>query len=215
MFRGFFILEALENQGFDWLTQAISAAFGPIGIYRVLQSCGENLKTLPRFHGVQQQANCPMFNAWKSKQEGIEYNTNPNAELLSKVMYDVNPQTHGTYADLENILAGTGGELTTINAREFRATLERRFSNRTILDLLEENELSITRCNGDIREKSGLLALAGLLKEIDRGHILPGSRVLCSLSGGASMADGKAQAERHIASLSDVDHLFSEELPHG
>ena len=39
MFRGLFILEhMMANQLFDWLTQAISSAFGPIGIYNVLAS---------------------------------------------------------------------------------------------------------------------------------------------------------------------------------
>jgi|GEM_PF-4640591 len=61
----------------------------------------------------------------------------------------------------------------------------------------------------------GMPALEGLLKEIDRGPVPPGSRVQCSLSGGASVADGKAQADHHVASLSDADHLFSGELPHG
>jgi hypothetical protein len=130
-------------------------------------------------------------------------------------MYDVKPQTHNTYADLENILAGSRGELTTVNAREFNAFMERRFSGRSILDLLDENELRITRCDGEIREKTGLLALAGLIKEIDAGHILPGSRVLCSLSGGASKADGKAQADYLVSSLADVDKLFRKVLPYG
>lgn len=208
MFRGFFILEILESQRFDWLTQAISAAFGPIGIYHVLQNCGRGSASLPRFLGVQQEANCPMFTTWNTQEKGAELNTDLDEELLSRVMYDVKPQTHNTYADLENILASSSGELTTVNAQEFNAFMERRFSGRTILDLLEENELCITRCNGDIREKTGLMALAGLFKEIDAEHILPGSRVLCSLSGGASKADGKAQADYQVSSLADVDKLF-------
>jgi len=215
MFRGFFMLEILEDQGFDWLTQAISAAFGPIGIYHVLQNHSRGPASLPRFLGVQQQANCPMFTAWNPRKKDDGHNTDTDEELLSKVMYDVKPQTHNTYADLESLLAVSGGELTTVNAREFNAFMERRFSGRSILDLLDENELCITRGDDGIREKTGLLALAGLIKEIDAGHILPGSRVLCSLSGGASKADGKAQAGHQISCLADVDKLFRKVLSFG
>ena len=210
MFRGFFILEMLEKLQFDWLAQAISAAFGPIGIYRVLETYGGDLRMKPRFLGVQQQANCPMFTAWKSRHGEFQHDTQPDEELLTKVMYDVRPQTYGTYDDLENILVGSGGDLTTVNASEFRTFLQMRFNGSTVLELLGENGVNIRVDNDGVTEKAGLVALAGLLKEIESGAIVPGSRVLCSLSGGASMADGNTRADHVVSSLNDVETLYSE-----
>ncbi|HWP93203.1 MAG TPA: hypothetical protein VNN20_13500 [Thermodesulfobacteriota bacterium] len=202
-FRGFFILEyLLEGKKFDWIAQAISAAFGPIGIYLVLMDFVEEIGCLPKFLGVQQEANCPMYNAWKSKKTMIEPpEINSTAPLLSKVMYDVKPHTYGTYKDLTDILINTKGDLTTINHSEFADFLERNFDGRNILDLLKDNGVEITVTDGEVVEKTGLMALAGTVKEIDNGNIERGSKVLCCLTSGISKADGRAKPEYRIPSL--------------
>jgi len=65
-FIGCFVLEALLGRPrYDHFVQGISAAFAPIGIYRVLEPFRAALGGLPRFLGVQQAANCPMLRAWK------------------------------------------------------------------------------------------------------------------------------------------------------
>jgi hypothetical protein len=63
----------------------------------------------------------------------------------------------------------------------------------------------ITLAGGEVVEKTGLMALAGAVKEIDAGTISPGERVLCCLTSGISDADGKAVPERVIESLDDLD----------
>ncbi len=60
------VKEAARHGGFDWLVQTISAAFGPIGIYGVLHGFEAGLDRIPRFLGIQQEANCPMYKAWTS-----------------------------------------------------------------------------------------------------------------------------------------------------
>jgi len=206
MFRGFLILEyMLEKEKFDWLTQTISAAFGPIGIYRVLRSLKKEMNNTPRFLGVQQEANSPMYNAWKKKRATVEpTEINSTKELLTRVMYDVKPQTYGTYKDLENILVTAGGDLTTVNQQEFTDFLKDEFDGKTILNFLKDHGIEITLNNGEVVEKTGLMALTGALKEIDNGMIAKGSKVLCCLTSGISEADGKAKPEITISSLGEI-----------
>ncbi len=117
MFRGLYILEyCLLNGGFDWMTQTISAAFGPIGIYSVLQAYEDDLGGLPRFLGIQQKANCPMYQSWKKGSEEIEpVELKSTSQLLTRVMYDAKPHTYATYKDLRSVLELTDGDLDTID----------------------------------------------------------------------------------------------------
>jgi threonine synthase len=212
MFRGLFILEQIiADRQFDWLTQTISAAFGPIGIYRVLDRHRHEITTMPRFLGVQQATNCPMFRAWRARQ-GDDVNMPAQDEpLLVSVMYDVRPQTHGTYGELEQILTDTGGDMTTVGAAELDIFMQRRFDGHTALELLVANDVEMALNNGDLVEKAGMIALAGLVKEIDRGTITAGSKVLCCLTGGASQGDGSAVPEHYIDSVEEVDQLYQQE----
>jgi len=206
-FRGLFILEhLLEGKKFDWIAQTISAAFGPIGIYLVLTDFVDETGCLPRFLGIQQEANCPMYNAWKSKKTIIEPpEINSTAQLLSKVMYDIKPHTYGTYKDLTDILVTTNGDLTTINHSEFADFLDKNLDGKNnILDLLRDNGIDITIIDGAVVEKTGLMALAGTVKEIDNGNIDRGSKVLCCLTSGISKADGKSKPEYRIPSLESM-----------
>ena len=142
-FRGCFILEhSMRHGGFDWLVQTISAAFGPIGIYSVLNGFESNLDRIPRFLGIQQEANCPMYTAWTSDTRELgPAGAEPKrgGDLLTRVMYDVAPHTYGTYADLKGVLEATRGDLRTINHQEFFGLFEQRFDGKGILELLEEN----------------------------------------------------------------------------
>jgi threonine synthase len=210
-FRGFFILEyMIENKKFNWITQTISAAFGPIGIYSVLMDFGKEMGCLPRFLGIQQEANCPMYKAWKSKRTILEpTEINSTGELLTRVMYDVKPHTYGTYKDLTDILMSANGDLTSINHSEFAELLECEFDGKGILDMLKVNGIEITVCDGEVVEKTGLIALAGTFKEIDNGTIAKGSKVLCCLTSGISETDGKTKPEFRIPSLDSMIKDYS------
>ena len=206
MFRGTFILEhLLKEDSFGWLTQTISAAFGPIGIYRVLKGFQKEIGQPPRFLGIQQDANSPLFTAWKKGKTVAEpAQINSTNRLLARVMYDNHPQTYGTFEEFRNILSATGGDLTTVNHQEFTRFLEETYAGKNILDLLKEHGIDITVRGGEVIEKTGLISLAGTLKEIDRGRIAKGSKVLCCLTSGISEADGKAKPELRISSSDDL-----------
>jgi hypothetical protein len=203
MYRGLFILEyMINNTKFDWLVQSISAVFGPIGIYRVLQNFTKDFNGVPQFLGVQQESNCPMFKAWKSPKNKVDpADRILQDKLLTKVMYDATPQTYGTYEDLHTLLKQTLGSLTTINHNEFNAFLNEKCDEMSILERFESNGVHITLNNGEVIEKTGLMALFGAMKAIDMGTIAKGSSLLCCLTGGASDADGKALPECKITDL--------------
>ncbi|MGH7793249.1 MAG: hypothetical protein ACREOB_13120, partial [Thermodesulfobacteriota bacterium] len=118
--------------------------------------------------------------------------------------YDVKPHTYGTYKDLTEILIRAKGDLTTINHTEFAEFLQAEFDGKGILDLLQDNGIDITLTEGEVVEKTGLIALAGTLKEIDKGKIIRGSKVLCCLTSGISEADGKSKPEYRIPSLDSM-----------
>lgn len=206
MFREVFILEhMLQSERFDWITQTISAAFGPIGIYRILKSFENEPGNIPRFLGIQQETNCPMYRAWKTKKSFEPVEISSTEQLLTRVMYDSKPHTYGTYVDLTDILVDTHGDLTTVNHAEFIDFLEYDFDGKGILELLKDRGIEITVAEGEVVEKTGLIALAGTLKEIDNCQIAKGSKVLCCLTSGISEADGKANPELRILSSDDID----------
>jgi hypothetical protein len=205
-FRGCFVLEHILAQGrFDWITQTISAAFGPIGIYSILKQFKQQAGVPPQFLGIQQQANCPMYRAWKSlAPTPTPVPIRSTSQLLTKAMYDFAPHTYGTYQDLKDLLVASRGDLTTINHREFSDLLERDFDGKGILQLLSDHGIKIGR---EVVEKTGLMAVAGTLKEIDHATIPRGSKILCCLTSGISSADVLAKPERRISSLKPQEAL--------
>jgi len=217
-FRGLRILEHVlqGNENFDWITQTISAGFGPIGIYWSFQHLGKNNGRVPRFLGIQQEANCPMYRAWKTRRRNLRpFKIDSTSRLLSPVMYDVQPHTYGTYGDLLALLKETKGALCTINHSEFAAFMDRDLGGRGILALLKEHGIEI----GEVKERTGLIALAGTLKEIDAGNIRKGSRVLWCLNSGMTHADGQATVEFEVTNpqtmLKDYEDHISLVAQHG
>ena len=215
MLRGFFILEyMLLEDKFDWIIQTISAAFGPVGIYRVFREFKEELGPPPRFLGIQQKANCPMYTAWKSNKvipEPVE--PDPAEKLLTRVMYDTQPHSYGSYSELVNILNEAKGDLTTVDHKEFYNLLEHDFNGKGLLRLLHENGIEITLRDGEVVEKTGLLSLAGTLKEIDNGNISAGTRVLCCLTSGITRADSMVKPEYEVKSLADIENCYGKQPP--
>ena len=217
-FRGMLILEhILERGSYDWIVQTISAAFGPIGIYWALSRFGAHLPGLPRFLGIQQEANCPMYRAWKSESKTINpIALDSTAHLLTKVMYDFKPHTYGTFQDFVKVLEATGGDLATLNQDEFYRFVERKFDGETILDALKKHGLEIEL---RVEEKTGLMALAGAFKEIDSGTIAKGTKILCCLTSGVTENAGAPKPEFRVEQLEGMveayEAQFSRRNGHG
>jgi hypothetical protein len=199
---GCFVLEQLlGGRTYDYIAQSISAAFGPIGVYRVLE---RNDAPLPGFIGVQQAQNAAMYNSWRAGSIDIAparfYSTK---DLLSRVMYDATPQRYGTFDSLRDLLQRSGGFLTTVDHREFDALIMRG-PGIAALESLSEAGIDITWRGSEVFEKTGLMALAGIFKQIDAGTIAPKSRVLCCLTGGTANPDGCAVPELRVCNASSA-----------
>lgn len=200
-FIGSYLLEAmLEGLEFDFLAQTISAAFAPIGIFRVLRQHQHDLGRLPSFLGVQQAPNCPMYRALRGTDTGAgageaESEVRSTGRLLTRVMYDSSPQSYGTVDELRGVLDDTGGDLTLVDSADFRTLLEEDFDGAGILSVLGKAGVDIFLRDGEIVETTGLLALTGTLKEIAAGRIKAGSRVLVCLTSGTGRPDGAVVPE--------------------
>jgi threonine synthase len=206
MFRGLFILEHMLAAGeFDWISQTVSAAFGPIGIYKVLDAFREDGLGLPRFLGIQQEANCPMVRAWKpAAARRLGEAGQGQGRLLARIMYDNSPDTYETYRDLRQLLLRTRGDLLTVNGEEFDSYLHPSAECGPVLELLRSRGIEISLRAGKVIDGAGMMALVGTLKAIDSGVIPAGGSVLCALTGGASAADGSARPELTVRGEQDV-----------
>lgn len=129
--------------------------------------------------------------------------------LLARTMYDVRPQTYGSYRDLLELLKDTRGELLTINAVEFDAMLHADYAGQSLHARLVELGIDI---GTDVVERTGLMALAGTFKLIDSGGVPRGKRVLCCLTSGMSAADGLARPEFTIRSLRSAVQDYARQL---
>jgi threonine synthase len=207
MFIGCFLREhLLDDAPFDWLVQTISAGFGPIGIYRALDTYGWDTHTSPRFLGVQQDTNSPMYRAWKTDAAEVEpAAVASTAALLTQVMYDGAPQSYGTFPELKALLQRTRGGLTTLSRADFERCLFSGPAESEILQRLQENGVTIRRRDGDIVDKTGLMALAATLRDIASGRIRRGSRVLVCLTSGVNVPDGTIQPEWRVSEPSSID----------
>jgi len=210
MLVGCFLTEHLaERAPYDYLAQTISAAFGPIGIYRVLGEHRTRVGDLPRFLGVQQESNCAMVRAWQAS-AGVDSAETmaPTADpLLARVMYDREPHTYGTFDEFHALLQRTGGGLTTINHEEFERALRCGVGGADLLGGLAANAVDIAIDGGEVLEKTGLLGLAGTLKQVESGTIRAGARVLVCLTGGTARPSKRATPESYIDSTPSSEGL--------
>lgn len=206
MFRGLAILEHLLAHGrYDWLVQTVSAGFGPLGIYSVLGAFEPQLGRVPRFLGIQQEGNCPLYAAWKPEAAArLAPAGAAEKNLLTRIMYDETPQTYRTFAAFRQLLLETQGDLLTVNGEEFAAFREPAREYGPILERLRAHGIAISLRGGAILEKTGMIGLAGTMKAIANGTIPAGSRVLCCLTSGVSRSDGNARPEAILGSWEDA-----------
>jgi len=211
-FLGCFVLEHILAHGsYHHLVQGISAAFGPIGIYGVLEAHRHRLPRLPAFLGVQQAANCPMVRAWRGAPPDAGEEVASTRGLLARVMYDGQPRTYGSFDGLRHVLVSSGGDLTTLDEADFDRVLARGVQGTPLLELLADRGVHIAQRDGAIVDKTGLMGLVGTLREIASGRILEGARVLVGLTGGTARPDGRIRPELRVSA--GIAHVPSMPAP--
>jgi threonine synthase len=193
---GFVLEHLLSHQPPTHFVQGISAAFAPIGIYRMLEPFRARLGGLPSFLGVQQAANCPMVQAWRGAGDAADAPLpSSTGDLLARVMYDGAPKTYRTFEDLKRLLSATAGDLTTIDRSDFDRWLAEPIDGLTTLEHLAAAGLAITTRHGEIVEKAGLMGLAAAAREIAAGRFPEGSRLLVNVTGGTAESAGQVLPE--------------------
>lgn len=200
-FRGLFLLEymAKHNMAFSAIAQTISAGFGPLALFETLRQGGLEKPSdgLPRFLGIQQEANCYMFARWKRRR--IPH----SSSLIVPTLFDKNPhKTFGTYPAIAGLLKRTQGDLLTIHHQEFKRLISKR-----ILRALLKNGLKHGTRSGQLIARSGLMALAGVYKAIEQGIIERGPVLVC-MTDGARKDSKPALPEIIIERGSDVDKVL-------
>lgn len=206
-FRGqFYFEQLLAGRHFEWFAQTVSAGFGPIGIYAVLEQSAEAQKRLPRFLGVQQKMNSPMYQSMtKNGQQLSNKHVNTTGHLLSRVMYDSAPQSYGTFDAMKALLQLSNGRIITIDPQEYAHYARMEFAQKDIIRLLRDNTLRIHFAGTEVLEKTGLLAFFGTIKEIENGTIKPGEKVVCSITGGVKSNDRMVSSDYVIHEKEPVE----------
>ncbi len=200
--RGLFLAEQIlqHRQRFDWLVQSVCAGYGPLGIYNVFARLGLDKTAVPKFLAVQQGGLCPIVNAWEQHRDTLLplTDTDWHEKPIEPALYNVHPDL--TYPELYRMLQTWGGGALAVNQSEFE-----RFAPE-FLGRVEGAGVTLTRVNGQVAERAGLMAGAGALKAIAEGRIPQGATVLCALTGGAGGLPSKpAVPERRIRLEDDLD----------
>lgn len=207
MFRGCRIAEQiLGGTRIDWISQTVSAGFGPIGIFRMLSRLDSDLPCRPKLLAVQQAENSPYFDRITGQPAP---STTAQEDLLIPAMYDRAPFTYGAYEDFAPLIR-SGGEILTVGKNEFAGFLSRRFGEVDIIELLNGAGTQIRVEDGAICDPTGLVGLAGVIKAVDRGVIRPGETVLHALTSGACPKGAPPEADAMIRTEEDFEKWVAE-----
>ena len=173
--RGFAVAEYMRRERilFAAIAQTVSAGFGPLGMFGALADLADEAERLPAFLGVQQEANAYMYRRLKRRP------ARDSSRLIVPTLFDKNPhKTFGTYPALAALVKNTGGDIVTIHREEFD-----RYISSNVLARLRAHGVMHTKKGGEFVGKSGLMALAGVLKAIDKSIICTGPVLVCMTDG--------------------------------
>lgn len=207
MARGCRVLEHLAGGGrADWLSQTVSAAFGPVGLYRALRRWGRGAP--PRFLAVQQEDNAPFHRRVK----GLPPAPRRPRELLVPAMYDQDPFSHGSFEEFSRLM-DEGGESLTVDRREFAAFAGP--GGPGVEAALAARGLRLDGGAAGATDKAGLVGLAGVFKAVASGLIRPGETVLHLMTSGAYAKGEPPRPDLVVAGPEELDAARLEGLLRG
>lgn len=205
--RGCRILEHLEGGGrVDWLSQTVSAAFGPIGIYRALRRWSR--AAAPRLLALQQEDNAPFHRRLK----GLPGDSPSQRDLLIPAMYDTDPFSYGSFEEF-SFLMRAGGDSLTVSRAEFMAFTGA--DGPGVARILDECGLRLDTGPAGATDKAGLVGLAGVFKAIETGVIRPGETVLHAMTSGAFAKGPPPAADLVVSGPEELDLARLESLRGG
>lgn len=183
--RAYLLLEHWRRTGVwhHWHAQALSSAFGPLGLFRGIQELQPVLERdgllPPRLYGVQQEAVCPFalrFQGSPARRpaagraavvEPTLFRTRPGPDLLRR---------------MDRLMATCQGSITALPNADYERL------RPAAMGLLQEAGLtfglSIREGRRVPAEQAGILALCGVLAGIEKRVFHRGERVLVAITGG-------------------------------
>ena len=203
--RGYFIANWLRESGAecDWLAQALSSAFGPIGTYRGFRELlpGFAVSDWPRFLGVQQEAVHPF-----ATDIANEPPPDVACEMLEPTLFRTAPNSD-LYEEMRWICQTTEGAVTVVTNDEVRARLGE------VEELLGRQGFRLTRVETDrgerVLELSSAICLVGVLQAIETGLIRPSQSVLVTLTGGlAASRQEEFEPVHRVEATADATKLW-------
>lgn len=199
-----------KKMAFDWLTQALSAGYGPIGTYYGFEDLKkkENARlSVPRFLGIQQENARPFslaLDAFCFRRDALEPTLDFERELLAPTLYNTSP---GACVDeMRNILTEYGGGILVVNDREYLGL------EREVIAKLESVGLSITsKTVGDkklVLENAGLYSIVGAILAVRDGIVKKGETVLVSFTGGVERQDDRVVSPTDYKQRDEPEDVF-------
>jgi threonine synthase len=182
--RAYLLIEHFRQTGewHDWHAQALSSAYGPLGLYKGMEECAGELGRLglepPKLFGVQQEAVCPFVRLLEGD---LGITIDPNAAVIEPTLFRTEPSAD-LQAMLRQVLRHYGGRLVALSNAQYFALRDEA------LGMLAEAGLRLGHSKRDgesvLAEQSGVIALCGVLEAIRRGVFRKGERVQVAITGG-------------------------------
>ena len=185
----------------DYYFQAVGSGTGAISAWEAslrLISDGRFGTKLPELHLSQNHPFAPMKNAWEDGRRNIEKNDTENAEEnISKVYADVLTNRNPPYSPVGGLfdaMTACGGRIYGVTNDEAKAAEK----------LWSEFESAVP-------DPAASVALASLIKAIEKGTIDKNKTVLLNMTGGGQNLVLKDMSMKKIERFAEVDPCISDE----
>jgi len=184
--RAYLLLDHYRLTGVwhQWHAQALSSAFGPLGLFQGFQelrsSLGREGLAPPRLYGVQQEAVCPWARLFQHCHD--RDSSGGGAAVIEPTLFRTRPGPD-LVRRMDRLMATYGGSITALFNADYQRLRPRAMA------LLAEAGLSFGISIREGRrpvqaEQAGILALCGVLGGLETGVFRRGERVLVAMTGG-------------------------------
>jgi threonine synthase len=195
-----------EKIQFDWLSQSLSAGYGPIGTYYGYKELNYNPYKIPKFLGIQQENNCPYaaLSSIASINSSIKID-DFQSELVSPTLFNTDPGK--CVNEIKNIFEEFGGEIFVVSDDDYSAI------EQDLLDQLKQVGLDLTVKTTKtgkkvILENASLYTLAGSILAIKEGIIDKKQNILVSVTGGCERQRDEIVTPTFYKEYRETDELF-------
>jgi threonine synthase len=185
--RAYLLLDHYRHTGewHQWHAQALSSAFGPLGLFWGIQelrpALGREKLTPPRLYGIQQEAVRPWAQLFQRRHD-CRPPSDGDAAVVEPTLFRTQPGPDLVHR-MGRLMATYGGSVTALSNADYQ-----RLRPKAIALLAEAGlafGISIREGRPVQAEQAGILALCGVLAGLEKtGVFRRGERVLVAITGG-------------------------------